>query len=143
MLLELAKPLSMMLSIFSLYGVFYAAFLMPASSMEQRIWLSLELLSLSAGICLITGLLFREPLPQAPDQLEDELEREWRTWRRHWSQREGWPEEEAPSARIPEPLITTLPVRLFLWATFFMSALFILAWYLETYYLPYRNLRPV
>jgi hypothetical protein len=138
-LLELARPVSLMLSIFSLYGVFYAAFLMPETSMEQRIWLSLELLSVSAGICLVTGLLFREPLPE-PD---DAVEREWRSWRRQWSEREGWPDQRLEPRRDPEPLLTTLPVRLFCWATLLMSALFVLAWYLETYYMPYRHLPPM
>ena len=131
MLLELAKPLSLLLSILSLQGVFYAAFLMPAASLEQRIWLSLELLSLSAGICVVTGLLFREPLPE-PD---NELERQWREWRRQWSAREGWGEDSHP----PEPLLETLPMRLFCWAAAVMSTLFMLAWYIETYCLVYLD----
>ena len=40
------------------------------------------------------------------------------------------------------PLSRTLPVRLFLWATFGFSLLFALCWYLDAYYMPlfWRNL---
>jgi hypothetical protein len=37
-------------------------------------------------------------------------------------------------------LTETFPVQVFFWATGIMSALFILAWYVETYILPYRNM---
>jgi hypothetical protein len=35
-----------------------------------------------------------------------------------------------------EPLMETLPVRLFLWALAAMGLLFALSWWLETYYVP-------
>lgn len=41
----------------------------------------------------------------------------------------------AGSASI-RPLISTLPVRLFLWALVAISVLFVLSWYLEDYYVP-------
>ena len=134
MLIELARPLSLLLCIFSIYGVFYSAFLMPAVSLEQRIWLSLELLSLAAAISIVSGFLFREPTPES----DEPLEVEWRAWRARLSQQEHWPDDARPA----EPLLSTLPVQLFCWATGLMTVLFILAWYLETYYLPYRNLGP-
>ena len=56
MLLEIAKPVALLLCILSLYGVFYTAFLVQPSDLEQRIWNSLELLSIAAGICLVSGL---------------------------------------------------------------------------------------
>jgi hypothetical protein len=33
-------------------------------------------------------------------------------------------------------LTSTLPVRLFLWSLFAMALLFVLSWFLETYYIP-------
>jgi hypothetical protein len=40
------------------------------------------------------------------------------------------------------PLARTLPVRLFVWALFGFALLFVLGWYLDTYYVPllWRNL---
>src|SRR5882757_4116386 len=60
MLLEITKPIALMLCMLSLCAVFYAAFLVPASDLEQRSWQSLILLSLAAGICLTSGMIFRE-----------------------------------------------------------------------------------
>jgi disulfide bond formation protein DsbB len=57
---EVAKPVALVLCILSLYGVFHTAFLNPASDLEQRIWNSLGLLTLAAGISLTSGLIFRE-----------------------------------------------------------------------------------
>lgn len=43
--------------------------------------------------------------------------------------------------REGEPLIRTLPVRLFLWTLVGVAVLFVASWYLETYYVPllWRN----
>ena len=47
-------------------------------------------------------------------------------------------EDAIQHAPEPEPpLISTLPVRLFLWSLFAMALLFALSWFLETYYIPY------
>jgi hypothetical protein len=62
MLLDLAKPVALVLCMVSLCALFYTAFLVPASGVEQRSWDSLILLSLAAGICLTSGMLFREPV---------------------------------------------------------------------------------
>jgi hypothetical protein len=61
MLLEIAKPIALILCLVSLYVVFYTAFFVPASDLEHRTWDTLALLSLSAGICMSSGMLFREP----------------------------------------------------------------------------------
>jgi hypothetical protein len=61
MLLEVAKPIALLLCMLSLWCVFYTAFLVPANDLEQRIWDSLVLLSLAAGICLTSGMIFCEP----------------------------------------------------------------------------------
>jgi hypothetical protein len=59
-LLEIAKPIALMLCILSLCAVFHAAFLVPASDLDQKISSSLQLLVLAAGISLIGGMIFRE-----------------------------------------------------------------------------------
>lgn len=133
MLLELLRPVSLLLSIFSLYRVFYAAFLRPDVVMEQRVWDSLELLSVSAAICLVSGLIFREPIPLSNEKLEIE----YRHWREQLSRAEGWREPQ----RRRDPLMSTLPVQLFCWAAVLMATLFLLSWYLETYYILYRDPR--
>ena len=60
MLLEIAKPIALLLCILSLCAVFHAAFLVPASDLHQKISSSLQLLALAAGISLISGMIFRE-----------------------------------------------------------------------------------
>ena len=60
MLLEIAKPIALLLCMLALWSVFYTAFLVPASDLERRSWDSLILLSLAAGICLTSGMIFRE-----------------------------------------------------------------------------------
>jgi len=60
MLLEAAKPIALLLCLISLCAVFYTAFLAPASDLEQRALDAVVLLSLAAGICLSSGLIFRE-----------------------------------------------------------------------------------
>jgi hypothetical protein len=106
MLQEAVKPVALALCLLSLCAVFFTAFLFPASGLEQRIWDSTVLLSLAAGICLASGMIFREPT------------------------RDG-----------VEPVIQTLPVRVFCWATAVMVALFVASWYLETYCIFYKDVR--
>jgi len=60
-MLELTKPIALMLCMASLCAVFYTAFLVPASDLEQRTWDTVVLLSLAAGICFSSGMIFREP----------------------------------------------------------------------------------
>jgi hypothetical protein len=60
MLVELAKPIALLLCLLSLCAVFHTAFLVPASDLHQTIWDSLELLSLAAGISVTGGFIFRE-----------------------------------------------------------------------------------
>lgn len=62
MLLEAVKPIALALCLLSLCAVFYTAFLVPASGLEQRIWDCSVLLSLAAGVCLASGMIFREPM---------------------------------------------------------------------------------
>jgi hypothetical protein len=106
MMLEAVKPIAMVLCLLSLLAVFYTAFLIPASGVEQRLLDSAVLLSLAAGICMASGMIYRE---QSGDGIE--------------------------------PVIGTLPVRLFCWATSVMAVLFAASWYLETYCVFYKDVR--
>ena len=109
MLLELAKPVALLLCLLSLYAVFHTLFftiedphllLQPHQAFEDRIIDSLLLLALSAGISLIGGFIFREAEPP------------------------------------PHPsLSATLPLQLFYWATSIMVCLFFLARFVETHYI--------
>jgi hypothetical protein len=109
MLLELAKPVALILCLLSLYAVFHTLFLsiedphlilQPHQAFIDRILDSVLLLAISAGICLLGGLLFRESQPH------------------------------------PHPsLATTLPMPIFYWATGIMLVLFFLARFLETHYI--------
>jgi hypothetical protein len=60
MLIDLVKPAAFLILILALYAVFHTAFLIPATTFEDRIWDSLSLLVPAAGISLATGLLFRD-----------------------------------------------------------------------------------
>jgi hypothetical protein len=71
MLVEVAKPITLLFSILSLYGVFHTAFLLPTTDVEQRLSESLGLLALAAGICLLSGLIFRE----APENRDTRCDR--------------------------------------------------------------------
>jgi hypothetical protein len=109
MLLELAKPVALLLCLLSLFAVFHTLFLsiedphlllQPHQAFVDRIIDSTLLLALSAGICLLSGLIFREAEP------------------------------------YPHPsLATTLPLQIFYWAATIMLVLFFLAWFLETHYI--------
>jgi hypothetical protein len=59
MLLELAKPTALLGIMFSLLGVFHAAFLAPVTDVEERIYGSFGPLLLATGVALLGGLLFR------------------------------------------------------------------------------------
>jgi hypothetical protein len=112
MLLELAKPVALLLCILSLYALFHTAFLIPGTLdvlgpgpiLHDRIVNSLTLLALAAGICLVSGLIFRESTPE------------------------------------PHPsLSATLPLQLFYWSIGIMTLLFLASWYLETNVIFYRS----
>jgi hypothetical protein len=106
MLLEVVKPIALMLCLLSLCAVFNTAFLLPASGLEQKLWDSMVLLALAGGICVASGMLFRK---------------------------HGGGEVE--------PVMQTLPVRVFCWAACVMVVLFLAAWWLETYCIFYKDVR--
>ena len=134
MLVEIAKPIALVLSILSLYAVFHTAFLVPGRTVDDRLWDAIALLALAACIALVAGLIFREdertvrggqrltnrPKPETARTSMDTL-------------------QVHPAA---EPGLTaTLPVRLFLWTTVGMALLFFASWYLETHCIFYRDVR--
>lgn len=63
-LIELAKPVTFILCILSLYALFITAFLVPSSDMHQKIYDSLGLLMLAAGASLVSGLIFQRATPE-------------------------------------------------------------------------------
>jgi len=119
-LVEVAKPVTLLLCILSLYAVFHEAFLIPGRTVEERLWDGLGLLVLAAGISVMSGLIFREG--------EDGGR--------------GLPaggRREAAQGGVR--LSGTLPVQIFFWATGIMVVLFLVSWYLETYCIFYRDVR--
>ncbi len=113
MLLELAKPVALLLCLLSLYGLFHTAFLVPLDpnlllfpnpAFHDKILDTLLLFAITTGICLVSGLIFREATPK------------------------------------PHPsLSATLPLQLFYWSIGIMVLLFIASWYLETHVIFYRS----
>jgi hypothetical protein len=67
MLVELAKPVTLISCLLSLYAVFHTAFLIPSSEMHERICDSLGLLALAASISFISGFIFRDATPRKND----------------------------------------------------------------------------
>jgi hypothetical protein len=109
MLLELAKPVALLLCLLSLLTVFHTVFftledpqllLQPHQAIRDRIIDSVRLLALSAGISLVGAFIFRETEPH------------------------------------PRPsLSATLPLQLFYWAAAIIILLYPLASFLETHYI--------
>jgi len=114
MLLELGKAFSFFASILSLYPAMFSAFFVPGTRWDERLFLSLDKIALSACICFASGLVF------------------------------SWPSKARAGAQPqPEPsLLSTPPVQLFFCALAIMVILFVLSWYLVVYYIPltYKNL---
>jgi len=59
-LLELARPVTLLGSMLSLLAVFHTAFLGPEADYSQRIYDSVGVLLIAAGLSLISGMAFRE-----------------------------------------------------------------------------------
>jgi len=104
LLVEMAKPVALMLCTAALCAVFYTAFLRPSHNFEQDLWDALTLLSLAAGVCVTSGMLFREGNDESA-------------------------------------LLRTLPVQMFLWVVGVMTVMFASAWFLETHFILYRDVR--
>jgi hypothetical protein len=61
MLLELGKAISFLISLLSLYPAIWSAFFVPGTRWEERVFLGLDKIALSACICFASGLLFSWP----------------------------------------------------------------------------------
>jgi hypothetical protein len=109
MVLELAKPVALLLCLLSIFALFHTLFfpmedphllLQPHRAFDDRIIDSLLLFAFSAGISIVGAFIFREAEPPP----------------------------------LPS-LSTTLPLQIFYWATSIMWILFFLGWFLETHYI--------
>ena len=108
MLLELLRPLSFLAGMLSLYPVMLSAFFAPGTHWEERLAVALLRVAIAACLCLTSGLLYAHPAHHAPNAIDEPA----------------------------EPLLRTLPIRLFLCAIAGMALLFLLSWWLDTYYIP-------
>jgi len=115
-LLELAKPVTLLASMLSLLAVFHTAFLGVETDFQQRMFDCAGVLLLAAGISLVSGMAF---LTGKADK------------------KHGASPAQLRLAQITE----TFPMRVFFWTTGVMLVLFLLAWYLETHCIFYRDVR--
>jgi hypothetical protein len=115
MILDISKAFSFLLSMMSLYYVVQSAFFVPGTHWEDRLELALAKIALAACVCFASGLLF--------------------SWRQQTDRGQHDPHA------YDEPLMSTLPVRMFFWTLLGVAILFALAWYLDAYYVPllWRN----
>jgi len=116
-LLELAKPVTLLASVLSLLVVMHTAFFGTETDFQQRIYDSLIVLALAAGVSLISGLVF----------LENGLE---------------GGREAARASRIRlMRVMETFPMQIFFWTAGIIAVVFLVAWYLETHCIFYRDVR--
>lgn len=111
MLLELAQFVSFLLLLVVLCALFHHAFIIPSTELTQRILDSLRLLLYAAGLSILSGYLSRTP------------------------------EQRSGTTKSTLRLTSTFPVQVFLWTAGGMALLFVLAWFLETYLLPWAHAR--
>jgi hypothetical protein len=108
MLLELLRPLSFFAGMLSFYPVMLSAFFVPGTRWEERLYVALLRVSVSACICFASGLLYAHPAPNEP----------------------------TAGGQTAGRLLSTLPVRLFFSAVGGLAVVFALTWWLDTYYVP-------
>ena len=120
MVLDLAKPVAFLLCILSLTSVFHAAFLLPATTLDDRLHAGLLRLSLAAAIAVVAALIFRESEMEADARFDVDFRTHFGT---------GFDDAQLRRPR----LVTTLPMQLFCWSATSMAILFALAWYFESY----------
>ncbi|MGA7157210.1 MAG: hypothetical protein WBY53_10200 [Acidobacteriaceae bacterium] len=66
-MLELAKALTFFASLLSLYWTALTAFFIPGTRWEDRLYLAVAKLAITAFICCFSGLIFRWPSRTNPD----------------------------------------------------------------------------
>jgi len=121
MLLELAKPVTLLASMLSLLAVLHTAFFGSESDFQQRIYDSIAMLVLAAGISLISGLVFLEGGPEGGHENRHEA-------------------AHGPRGRLVR-VTETFPMQVFFWTAGIMLVIFLVAWYLETHCIFYRDVR--
>ncbi len=142
MLLELARPVTLLGSILSLLVVFHRMFLGDEIDVRQRIYNSLGVLAVAAVCAMVSGLTFREGGGEPSEESLAATRRVTRV--------AGWKPQPKlrlvadhgrllVSPRRELKLAETFPVQVFLWATAGMALLFLLSWFLETYVLSLRR----
>jgi hypothetical protein len=119
MVLEIAKPVALLLCFWSQYGVFYAAFLVPAATVDDRFYAGILRLTLAAAIAIVAAFIFREAEMDADAHFDADFRTHFGT---------GF---EAKTVR--PGLMTTLPLQLFCWFAVTIVVLFAVSWYVETY----------
>jgi hypothetical protein len=118
-LLELAKPVTLLCSMLSLLAVFHTAFLGLERDYLQRMYDSLGMLLLAAAFALVGGLVFLQDGHESSVRLRKVL---------RVNHRRGL------------GITDTFPVQVFCWTTGIMTVLFVLSWYLETHCIFYRDI---
>ncbi|HEX4320878.1 MAG TPA: hypothetical protein VHZ52_08250 [Acidobacteriaceae bacterium] len=113
MFIELARPVTLLASMLSLLAVFHSAFLGAETDFHQRLYDSAGTLLLAAGFSLISGLVFAQ----------------------------GSNLHDAKHSNREPRIAETFPMLVFFWTTGVMLAIFLLAWYLETHCIFYRDVR--
>ncbi|HEY1985470.1 MAG TPA: hypothetical protein VGG85_08675 [Terracidiphilus sp.] len=69
-MLELAKAVSFLVCILSLYWAAISAFFVPGSRWEERLWVALFKLLAAAAICFYSGMVFSWPSRTNPNAFQ-------------------------------------------------------------------------
>ena len=69
-MLELAKAVSFLICILSLYWAAISAFFVPGAQWEERVWMALFKLLAAAAICFYSGMVFSWPAKTNPDAFQ-------------------------------------------------------------------------
>ena len=101
MLLELARPVALLASMMSLLAVMRTVFFGSETDFQQRVYDSLEMLVLAAGVSLIAGMVFEQGC------------------------------EVSSGSGAVLAVFRSFPVRVFLWTTGTILVLFLLARWIE------------
>ena len=69
-MLELAKAVSLLICILSLYWAAISAFFVPGSQWEERLWIAAFKLLAAAAICFYSGMVFSWPSKTNPNAFQ-------------------------------------------------------------------------
>ena len=119
MWLELARPITLLASVLSLLTLIRTAFFGPAVEFSDRLYDTCGMLVIAAAFAFLSGLTF----PEA-----------------HGNGRGPSRDPNHPLAYDPVMrLCQTFPVRVFRWTAGILFVLFLLNWYLQLHYIPWRD----